>query len=167
MDVLFFHLINMKLTLACGKCQFPCQLPLAFSSELIPLGSHSLSIRYTATTSAMSLQHICPQFLKVPSVGFCAHGKDLTRVQWWLVSKHICTALSSWKSSRQCSVPRDRLPVLCKPFLQPFSQEAHGQPHGAAGNQSASRNQLLEYEQDEQVKILPSVHVILNTTPYI
>lgn len=52
-------------------------------------------------------------------------------------------------------------------LLQPFSQEAHGQPHGAAGNQSASRNQLLEYEQDEQVKILPSVHVILNTTPYI
>lgn len=48
-----------------------------------------------------------------------------------------------------------------------LSQEAHGQPHGAAGNQSASRNQLLKYEQDEQVKILPLVHVILNTTPYI
>lgn len=52
-------------------------------------------------------------------------------------------------------------------LLQPSSQEGHGQPHGAAGNQSASRNQLLEYQQDKQVKILPLVHVILDTTPYV
>lgn len=128
MNVLFFHLVNMKLTLACGRRQFPCQLTLAFSSELIPLDSHSLSARYTATTSAMSLQRICPQFLKVPSVGFCAHGKDLTGAQWWLVSKHICTALSSWKSSRQCSVPWDRLPAPCKPFCSPPLRKDMGNP---------------------------------------
>lgn len=51
-------------------------------------------------------------------------------------------------------------------LLQPFSQEAHGKPRSAAGNQPASHKQL-EYKQDKQVKILPLVHIIFDTTLYI
>lgn len=66
---------------------------------------------------AKSLQHICPQLLKGPWVSF----SPLELVWHWcvgrLVSEHIQTALSRWKSSRKCSVSQARLLALCNALL--------------------------------------------------